>query len=50
MIFLRDGHAHDQIKAQVRGLEEAGVQRVMLNWADDYDDTRGMADLYTALR
>ena len=45
MIFLRDTHAHAQIKAQVRSLEEAGVQRVMLNWADDYDDTKGMAAL-----
>ena len=50
MIFLQDGHAHAQIKAQVQALEQAGVQRVMLNWADDYDDVKGMAELYKAIR
>ena len=50
MIFLRDGHAHEQIKAQVAALEAAGVERLMLNWTDDYDDVKGMCDLIKALR
>jgi F420-dependent oxidoreductase-like protein len=49
MIFLEDGHAHAKIKDWVASLEEAGVQRVMLNWRDDYDDTKGMAALIRAL-
>jgi F420-dependent oxidoreductase-like protein len=49
MIFLRDGRAHGQIKDQVAQLEAAGVQRVMLNWADDYDDVDAMAALARAL-
>ncbi len=31
-------------------LEEAGVQRVMLNWRDSYDDVEGMADMARAAR
>ena len=50
MLFLRDGHAHAQIKAQVQSLEAAGVQRIMLNWGDDYDDVKGMAALFEALK
>ncbi len=34
-----------QIKDHVAALEAAGVQRVILNWMDHFEDTAGMADL-----
>ena len=34
-----------EIKDRVAALEAVGVQRVMINWRDDYDDVEGMADL-----
>jgi F420-dependent oxidoreductase-like protein len=38
-----------QVKDHVTALFEAGVQRVILNWRDDYDDVAGMAALGNAL-
>jgi F420-dependent oxidoreductase-like protein len=35
----------ERIKDHVSELEAAGVQRVILNWRDDYDDLEGMASL-----
>jgi F420-dependent oxidoreductase-like protein len=35
----------DEIKDRVAALEAVGVQRVMINWRDDYDDVAGMAAL-----
>ncbi len=37
------------LKERLSALEAAGVQRVMLNWRDDYDDVEGMAALGEAL-
>ena len=34
-----------EIKDRVDALAQAGVQRVMINWRDDYDDVKGMANL-----
>ena len=39
-----------QIPAQLRELEAAGVQGVMLQWVDDLDDIAGMAALGRAAR
>jgi alkanesulfonate monooxygenase SsuD/methylene tetrahydromethanopterin reductase-like flavin-dependent oxidoreductase (luciferase family) len=38
-----------EIKDRVAALADAGVQRVMINWRDDYDDIEGMAALGKAL-
>jgi alkanesulfonate monooxygenase SsuD/methylene tetrahydromethanopterin reductase-like flavin-dependent oxidoreductase (luciferase family) len=38
-----------EIKDHLAQLESVGVQRVMLNWTDDYDDVAGMAALGHAL-
>jgi alkanesulfonate monooxygenase SsuD/methylene tetrahydromethanopterin reductase-like flavin-dependent oxidoreductase (luciferase family) len=35
----------DQIPAQLRELEAAGVQGIMLQWLDDLDDIEGIAAL-----
>jgi hypothetical protein len=40
MIFLRDS-TPARVKDWVRSLEEAGVQRVMLNWSR-FDDIQGI--------
>jgi alkanesulfonate monooxygenase SsuD/methylene tetrahydromethanopterin reductase-like flavin-dependent oxidoreductase (luciferase family) len=40
---------HAEIKDRLAELESAGVQRVMLNWRDDYADTQGMAALGRAV-
>ena len=39
----------DQIPAQLRELEAAGVQGIMLQWIDDLDDIEGIAALGRAL-
>ncbi len=39
----------DRIRDHVAALADAGVQRVILNWRDDYDDIEGMAALGRAL-
>jgi alkanesulfonate monooxygenase SsuD/methylene tetrahydromethanopterin reductase-like flavin-dependent oxidoreductase (luciferase family) len=39
-----------QIPAQLRELEAAGVQGVMLQWVDDLDDIEGIAALGRAVR
>ena len=39
-----------QIPAQLRELEAAGVQGVMLQWVDDLDDIEGIAALGRATR
>jgi alkanesulfonate monooxygenase SsuD/methylene tetrahydromethanopterin reductase-like flavin-dependent oxidoreductase (luciferase family) len=39
-----------QIPAQLRELEAAGVQGVMLQWVDDLDDIDGIAALGRAIR
>jgi alkanesulfonate monooxygenase SsuD/methylene tetrahydromethanopterin reductase-like flavin-dependent oxidoreductase (luciferase family) len=39
-----------QIPAQLRGLEAAGVQGVMLQWIDDLDDIEGIAALGRATK
>jgi hypothetical protein len=39
-----------QIPAQLRELEAAGVQGVMLQWVDDLDDVEGIAELGRAIR
>jgi alkanesulfonate monooxygenase SsuD/methylene tetrahydromethanopterin reductase-like flavin-dependent oxidoreductase (luciferase family) len=52
MVFIRADarlRTNEQIAEHVAALEAAGVQRVMLNWRDDYDDTAGMAALARAL-
>lgn len=36
---------HAQIKERAKQFEAAGVQRLILNWMDDYDDVEGMATL-----
>lgn len=36
---------HAQVKERARQLEAAGVQRLILNWMDDYADVEGMAAL-----
>jgi len=38
-----------EIRDRVAALEAAGVQRIMINWRDDYDDVQGMANLGRAL-
>jgi F420-dependent oxidoreductase-like protein len=38
-----------QIKDHIAALEAAGVQRVMLNWMDNFEDTAGMANLARTL-
>ena len=38
-----------EIKDRVAALADAGVQRVMINWRDDFDDVSGMAELAKAL-
>jgi F420-dependent oxidoreductase-like protein len=46
--FMRRGTligTASQIKDAVAALGAAGVQRVILNWRDDYDDVQGMAAL-----
>ncbi len=46
--FLRRGTligTAAEIKDRVAALADAGVQRVMINWRDDYDDVKGMAAL-----
>jgi alkanesulfonate monooxygenase SsuD/methylene tetrahydromethanopterin reductase-like flavin-dependent oxidoreductase (luciferase family) len=40
----------EQIPAQLRELEAAGVQGVMLQWVDDLDDIEGIAALGQAFR
>lgn len=40
---------HAQVKERARQLEAAGVQRLILNWMDDYDDVEGMAALGRAV-
>jgi F420-dependent oxidoreductase-like protein len=37
------------LKERLSGLEAAGVQRVILNWRDDYDDVAGIAALGKAV-
>ena len=52
MVFIRADarlRTNEQIAEHVAALEAAGVQRVMLNWRDDYDDLAGMAALARAL-
>ena len=39
-----------QIPAQLRELEAAGVQGVMLQWIDDLDDIEGIAALGQAIK
>ena len=39
-----------QIPAQLRELEAAGVQGVMLQWIDDLDDIEGIAALGLTVR
>ena len=40
---------HAEIKDRLAELQAVGVQRVMLNWRDDYADTEGMAALGRAV-
>lgn len=35
----------EQIPAQMRALEDAGVEGIMLQWVDDLDDVEGIAEL-----
>jgi hypothetical protein len=35
----------EEIPAQMRALEEAGVEGIMLQWVDDLDDLEGIAAL-----
>jgi alkanesulfonate monooxygenase SsuD/methylene tetrahydromethanopterin reductase-like flavin-dependent oxidoreductase (luciferase family) len=37
------------LKARIAALEAAGVERIILNWMDDYDDVEGMAALGKAV-
>ncbi len=39
----------DVLKERLKGLQAAGVQRVILNWRDDYDDIKGIAALGKAV-
>jgi F420-dependent oxidoreductase-like protein len=53
MIFLKGGlvtSTQQPVGEFVASLESAGVQRVMLNWRDDYEDVRGIAALAEHVR
>jgi alkanesulfonate monooxygenase SsuD/methylene tetrahydromethanopterin reductase-like flavin-dependent oxidoreductase (luciferase family) len=39
----------EMLSERIAALEAVGVQRVILNWMDDYDDVEGMAALGKAL-
>jgi F420-dependent oxidoreductase-like protein len=39
----------ESLRKRLAGLEAAGVQRIMLNWRDDYDDVEGIAALGQAV-
>jgi alkanesulfonate monooxygenase SsuD/methylene tetrahydromethanopterin reductase-like flavin-dependent oxidoreductase (luciferase family) len=50
-IFRRSGvvATHAELEQRLNALEAAGLDRVILNWFDDYDDVDGMAELGRAV-